>query len=96
MQEGLKDKVLRVFTIILVLAILVGGLIIVWPTYVRGRALKRQDSELSAKIDKKRQEIEELRTFQRRYKTDSDFVEKIARQNRRVFPGELVFIFEDD
>ena len=30
-----------------------------------------------------------------RFRTDSEFVENIARQNRRVFPGELVFKFED-
>lgn len=81
---------------VLVLGIFVGGLVIAWPTHVRARQLKRQDSELSAKIDKKRQEIEELKTFQRRFRTDSAFVEKIARQNRRVFPGELVFIFDDE
>ena len=28
-------------------------------------------------------------------KTDPDLVERIARQNGRVYPGELVFIFED-
>ena len=81
---------------VLVLGIIVGGLVIVWPTYVRGRALKRRDSELTAQIEQKRREIEELKSFQRRYRTDKDFVEKIARKNRRVFPGELVFIFNED
>ena len=33
---------------------------------------------------------------QRRFKTDADFVERIARQNHRVFPGDLVFIFDKD
>lgn len=96
MQEGFKDKVLRVFTLVLVLGIIVVGSIAAWPTYVRSRALKREDAELAERIEKKRREIEELKTFQRRYRTDSAFVEKIARRNRRVFPGELVFIFEDD
>ena len=96
MQEGFRDKVLRVFTVILVLAILVGGFVVAWPTHVRARALKRRDSELSAQIEQKRQKIEDLRTAQRRFRTDSAFVEAIARENNRVFPGELVFIFEDD
>lgn len=96
MQEGFKDKAFRVLTIALVLVILVGGLVAVWPTYVRSRALRKRDAELAEQIEKKRQAIEELKEFQRRYRTDSDFVEMIARQNRRVFPGELVFIFEDD
>ncbi|MGN0854506.1 MAG: septum formation initiator family protein [Kiritimatiellia bacterium] len=96
MQEGFKDKVLRVFTVVLVLGIIVVGLVSVWPTYVRSRALKREEADLAERIEKKRREIEELKTFQRRYRTDSAFVEKIARQNHRVFPGELVFIFDDD
>jgi hypothetical protein len=33
---------------------------------------------------------------QRRFRTDADFVESIARQNRRVFPGELVFVFGNE
>ena len=42
------------------------------------------------------QEIAQLRDYQRRFRTDKDFVETIARQNHRVFPGELVFLFEKD
>ena len=96
MQEGYKDKILRVFAIALVLLILVVGFVTAWPTYVESRGLRRRDAELAARIETKRQEIEELKNNQRRFRTDSDFVEAIARKNRRVFPGELVFIFEDD
>ncbi len=96
MQEGYKDKILRVGAIVLVLVILVTGLVTAWPTYVASRGLRQRDAELATRIEKKRQEIEELKNNQRRYRTDSDFVEAIARKNRRVFPGELVFIFEDD
>ena len=52
--------------------------------------------ELQERIDRKKREIAELVENQRRFKTDADFVEKIARQNHRVLPGELVFIFEKD
>lgn len=90
-----KDKIMRYLTVLLVLGIFVGGLVIVWPDYMRSRALRRQDAELSRQIELKRQEIAGLIENQRRFRTDADFVETIARKSRRVFPGELVFIFED-
>ena len=95
MQEGFKDKFLRFFTVVLVLAILVGGLAAAWPNYVRRNSLKAQDAALAASIEEKKREIARLQDFQRRFKTDRDFVESIARQNHRVYPGELVFLFED-
>jgi cell division protein FtsB len=51
--------------------------------------------ELRAQIEAKQRQIAKLSENQRRFRSDPDFVESIARQNRRVFPGELVFIFED-
>ncbi|MBQ3672556.1 MAG: septum formation initiator family protein [Kiritimatiellae bacterium] len=96
MTEGIKEKFLRYFTVTLVLAILVGGLAAAWPSYVRRNSLKAQDAALAAQIEEKKREIARLQDFQRRFRTDRDFVESIARQNRRVYPGELVFLFEDD
>lgn len=96
MSETWKDKFSRWFTITLVAVIFVGGLLLVWPSYQRGKALRTQNAELSAQIDRKRQGIADLIENQKRFKTDSDFVEQIARQNRRVFPNELVFVFEGD
>lgn len=96
MQEGFKDKILRMFVIVLVLAILVVGLVAAWPKYSLSRRLRQQDAELAAKIEKKRLEIAELKNNHRRYETDNDFVEAIARRSNRVFPGELVFMFDDE
>ncbi len=95
MSESWKDKFSRWFTITLVAVIIVGGLLLVWPNYQRGRALRIQNAELAAQIDQKRIEISGLVENQKRFKTDSDFLEQIARQNHRVYPGELVFIFEE-
>lgn len=96
MLEGLKDKFMKWFTSSLLVLIIGGGLFMAYPSFRRGQALKRQDAELQERIDAKKREIAALIENQRRFKTDADFVETIARQNRRVFPGELVFIFEDD
>ena len=95
MTDGFKDKVAKVLTITLLAVIGVGGAFSVWPTYVRGRDLKLRDAELSQRIEEKKREIARLIDRQKRFSTDRDFVETIARQNRRVYPGEFVFIFDD-
>jgi len=96
MNEGLKEKVLRLLTGFVLILIIIGGLVMMYPDYKRSESLKRQNAELQEKIDKKKKEISTLVENQRRFRTDADFVEMIARQNHRVFPGELVFIYEKD
>lgn len=96
MENDIKERVLTWFSRGLLIVIFFGGLVFLWPTYQRGSSLRQQEVDLDAKIAEKRREINELADNQRRFKTDRDFVEMIARQNRRVFPGELVFVFEED
>ena len=43
----------------------------------------------------KYRQAQDFREKQRRFNTDREFVESLARQNRRVYPGELVFIFDE-
>lgn len=95
MNDGFKNRFFKVFTAVVVLAILVAGMVCAWPYFVRGRALKRKDADLAQRIELKKKEISQLQEYQRRFRTDSEFVELIARQKHRVFPGELVFIFDD-
>ena len=95
MKESFKDKIGRFVTVVLVIGVAVGGLVTAWPNYLRSRSLKRQDAELAERLEEKKREIAKLKEYQNRFRTDSEFVENIARQNHRVFPGELVFKFED-
>ena len=90
-----KTNPLFIIFLCMIAAIVVGGLIIVFPSYSRSRELRRQELELRAQIAEKKREIAQLAENQRRFKADPEFVESIARQNRRVFPGEIVFIFEE-
>ena len=96
MKDGLKEKVLRTLTGCVLLLIIGGGLMMMYPNYRRSESLKRQNAELQEQIDSKKREIAKLIENQRRFRTDADFVETIARQNHRVFPGELVFLFEKE
>ena len=95
MQDGLKEKIARAFAVAILLAVFVAGLVFVRPDYLRSQSLKERNAELARQIDEKRREIADLLDRQRRFKTDRDFVETIARRNKRVYPGELVFVFED-
>ena len=95
MKENLTGKFLHLFTIVVLAVIVVGGAAFAYPSWRRGQALKVQEAELRGLIEEKKREIAQLVENQRRFRTDPDFVEAIARRNRRVFPGELVFIFED-
>ncbi|MBO7721818.1 MAG: septum formation initiator family protein [Kiritimatiellae bacterium] len=96
MKEDLKEKAFSFLTGCAVLIVVVGGLVMTYPNYRRAQSLKRQNAELQEMIDRKKAEIAKLLDNQRRFRTDADFVELIARQNRRVFPGELVFTFEKE
>jgi cell division protein FtsB len=96
MTEDLTEKFFRYFTFTLIVAIFVGGICFAYPTYVRTQNLKRENAKLSERIEEKRKEIAKLVDNQRRFRTDPDFVEKIARENKRVYPGELVFVFEKE
>ena len=95
MNEVFKEKVLRLLTGFVLVLIVAVGLVLMYPDYQRSEALKRQNAELQETIDRKKREIEQLKENQQRFRTDADFVEMIARQNRRVFPGELVFTFDE-
>jgi cell division protein FtsB len=92
--QDIKDRFMRWFTVFLIAVIVIGGTVMVYPSYIRGRALKLQEAELNEQILAKKREISSLMDYQRRFRSDPDFVEKIARQNHRVFPGELVFVFD--
>lgn len=95
MNKDIKGNILHAITVVILFVIVLCGIIVAYPAWRRGCALKRQDAELSARIDQKKAEIAQLKEFQRRFKTDPNFVEMIARRNRRVYPGEYVFIFDD-
>lgn len=95
MDSDFKDRVFIWVSRVILFGVAVGGVCFLFPKYNRERALRRQVAELDQRIAEKRAEISKLSENQRRFKSDRDFVELIARKNRRVFPGELVFVFEE-
>ncbi len=95
MNEYLKI-ILRVSVCVCVLLGMAGLPLIFGPKYseMRGRAQRRD--ELQSKVELKQRDIQAIRRRQHLFATDPEFVEHIARQNRRVRPDELVFVFDSE
>ena len=85
------------FTIALMAIVIVGGAAMAYPSYRQGQKLKQKEAELKARIEEKKAEIAKLREYQRRFKTDPDFVETIAREELGYAkPGETIFRFVEE
>ncbi len=80
----------------LVVCIIVFGVALAWPNFQRSQTLRSQAKELDFDIEEKKKEIAHLQENRERFRKDRDFVEQLARQNRRVFTGEFVFQFEKE
>ena len=76
--------------------VVTAGVVMITPKFSQMRGLERERNELLRRIDHKNYEIKVLKDKQQRFKTEPEFVEHIARQNKRVRPGELVFVFESE
>ena len=96
MTDSLGQKAANVLTYILLAGIIAGGMLFMYPNYRRSQELKSKNAELEQEIELRKREIAQLQENQRRFNSDTDFVELIARRNHRVLPGELVFIFDKD
>ena len=94
-MNSLAQKILRVFFVLGFVAIVAGGVFSTYPKYRHANDLRAEHERILQRIEEKQREIAEIRAQQNRFNTDREFVETLARRNRRVFPGELVFIFDD-
>jgi Tfp pilus assembly protein PilO len=90
-------KIITQTALLIALVIVVaGGAFILPPKISQMRRLEQQRNELMRKNDFKTREIDVLKTKQRRFASDPEFVEYVARQSKRVRPNELVFVFDND
>ena len=88
-------KLLKCFYFAAIVSVVFLGYVIIQPRYSKMKGLNEEKARILQRIEDKKAEIAALRDKQRRFNTDKDFVEALARQNRRLFPGELVFVFDD-
>ena len=85
----------KILFVVAFVTIVAATVVIAYPKCRHARDLMMEKERIMRRIDEKRAEIAEIKTKQNRFNTDREFVETLARQNRRVFPGELVFVFDD-
>lgn len=74
--------------------VIAGGLFILPPKIQTMKSLEAQRNEIKRKIAYKEKEIETFKLRQQRFSTDPEFVELIARQNKRIRANELIFVTE--
>lgn len=94
-MSKLVDRLSKLVFLMLFVGIVAAGAVASYPRYMRMRGLAHEKNRYLQLIEEKKAEIAELKDQQKRFYSDRGFVEKLARRNRRVYPGELVFIFDD-
>lgn len=75
--------------------VLIGVATVFIPEYRQMTGLENRCRHLRMQVENKQREIHTIREYQGRLQTDPEFVARIAHQNRRVFPNEVVFVFEE-
>ena len=81
--------------IILAIVVAIGGVFLLLAPKVRELQDREDHSkQLLVRIDDKQREIKDVRTKQQRLQNDPSFVEHVARENRRIRPNEIVFVYD--
>lgn len=93
-MEALVNIITRVAVFTAFAIVIAGGLFILPPKIQNVQNLEMQRNEMKRKIAYKEKEIETLKLRQQRFSTDPEFVELIARQNKRIRANELIFVVE--
>jgi hypothetical protein len=92
--EALVKIITRVAFFTAFAIVIAGGLFILPPKIQNMHNLEIQRNEMKRKIAFKEKEIETLKLRQQRFSTDPEFVELIARQNKRIRANELIFVVD--
>ncbi len=74
--------------------IVIAGVAMVQPRFRNYRMLANRRAALESENLAMQQQLAALERQQARFRDDPEFVEHVARQNRRARPGEIVFIFD--
>jgi len=94
-MDKLLDRLFKGLFFLGFVGIVVTGVAFTYPRHRQASGLMEEKERISRRIDERIRAIAEVKAKQRRFASDREFVETLARQNHRVFPGELVFVFDD-
>ncbi len=96
MKENTKDKIYTIFTVVVILLVLIIGVFNWLPVLRRHSNLKDKEADLTAKIEEVKSENDKVSEARNRFKSSSEQVEAVARQDHRVYPGEVVYKFPEN
>lgn len=82
-----------VFSVLATLFVVI--FLFVFPKYRELNHLRATRERLDRETRSLQTEIAEIRARQERFATDPEFVRRIAHQNRRLRPNEILFVVED-
>lgn len=90
-----RGKACQLMVICLIFALICVSIFMYMPKYTQLEALREREADLVRRIEENNRLIAEYADKQHRITFDKEFVESLARKDRRVYPGELVFVFDD-
>lgn len=93
MKENTKDKIYTVFTVVVILLILAVGIFNWLPSLRRHSSLKEKKAALEAESIEIKRRTQETDEKAKRFDSDPEQVEAVARQDHRIRQGEIVFDF---
>lgn len=88
------DRFFQTLFVVCFAAIVLVGVWASIPKWRKAQDLNAERDRIMQKITARQAEIDAMRENQRRFNTDREFVEMLARKNHRLFPGEVVFVFD--
>ena len=94
-MQPLLRIILRVAVVAIVVAVACVTSGVFLDKYRQMCSLDNRCHSLSGRVEAKQLEIHLIKANQGRLLADPEFVARIAHQQRRVFPNELVFVFDD-
>jgi cell division protein FtsB len=80
---------------LLVVLAIIGIVYLFLPKFRSKRELQRRKSALEIENKNIEQQTKELRIKREKFKTDPEFIERVARESGRVKPNEVIFKFTD-
>ena len=93
MKGSVGSRILTCVAIVVVALTAVCAVRFNGPQYRAYKESMAQRARLQAENAVKNEELSTLRLNQERFVNDEEFVIRVARQNRKLFPGEILFTF---
>lgn|GEM_PF-4253998 len=95
MKENTREKIYTISTVVVILMILAVGIFNWLPVLRQYFGLKEKEMSVAAEIEDINRESNEYVERIRRFQSQSEQVESVARQDKRVYPGEVVYVFSE-